>query len=461
MKKLSPLAALVLLLLLSVFAFAHAQAPAVMDAAETQLALKRMTVVGSALYVGAHPDDENTALLAYLASERGVRAAYLSVTRGDGGQNLIGTEQGAALGLVRTQELLAARRIDGAEQFFTRAIDFGFSKSPAETLRVWGHEAALADVVWVVRRFRPDVIITRFPTDGRGRPRPPHRLGHPRARGVRRGGRPGALPRTAQVRQALEAEAAGLERLRPAGRAARRRRQASERGRRRLQPSARQVLHGDRRAEPLDAQKSGHGRGGATRHGAQLLRARRGRGGDRRHLRRRGHDVATRGGRRGRGPPARRGGARFPPVEPARHPAAALARAGRAAQAPGGRPARQREARAALETDPRLHGAVGRGGRSRALRDAGRGRARRRHARQSFRRADALRGRHVLGRQDAGGGRGAEEQPAVDGGAESAGARRIQPAVLAAKGAGRGAVRGRGPAERRRACGGVATSRWS
>jgi LmbE family N-acetylglucosaminyl deacetylase len=167
MKKLSPLAVLVLLLL-SALASARAQAPAVMDAAETHLALKRLTVLGSALYVGAHPDDENTALLAYLANERGVRAAYLSVTRGDGGQNLLGTEQGAALGLLRTQELLAARRIDGAEQFFTRAIDFGFSKSPAEALRVWGHEAALADVVWVVRRFRPDVIITRFATTGEG-----------------------------------------------------------------------------------------------------------------------------------------------------------------------------------------------------------------------------------------------------------------------------------------------------
>src|SRR5918993_2076523 len=167
MKKPSPLAVLVLLLL-SAHASARAQTPSVMDAAETQLALKRMTVVGSALYVGAHPDDENTALLAYLANERGVRAAYLSVTRGDGGQNLIGTEQGAALGLVRTQELLAARRIDGAEQFFTRAIDFGFSKSPEEALRVWGREEALSDVVWAVRRFRPDVLITRYPPTGEG-----------------------------------------------------------------------------------------------------------------------------------------------------------------------------------------------------------------------------------------------------------------------------------------------------
>ena len=166
MKKLSPLAAL--LLVLSGLASVRAQAPAVWDAAETQLALQRLTVVGSALYVGAHPDDENTALLAYLVNGRGVRAAYLSVTRGDGGQNLIGAEQGPALGLLRTQELLAARRVDGAEQFFTRAIDFGFSKSPEEALRVWGREEALADVVWVIRRFRPDVLITRFPAAGEG-----------------------------------------------------------------------------------------------------------------------------------------------------------------------------------------------------------------------------------------------------------------------------------------------------
>ncbi|MBA3716321.1 MAG: PIG-L family deacetylase, partial [Pyrinomonadaceae bacterium] len=142
--------------------------PAVMNAAETEQALKKLTVLGSALYVAAHPDDENTSMLAYLSGERLVRAAYLSVTRGDGGQNLIGTEQGALLGVVRTQELLAARRIDGAEQFFTRAIDFGFSKSPEEALRIWGHDAVLADVVWVVRRFRPDVIITRFPSTGEG-----------------------------------------------------------------------------------------------------------------------------------------------------------------------------------------------------------------------------------------------------------------------------------------------------
>jgi LmbE family N-acetylglucosaminyl deacetylase len=146
--------------------FAQPRAP--LNAAETQLALRKLRVLGSVLYVGAHPDDENTAMLAYLANERLMRAAYLSVTRGDGGQNLIGTEQGATLGVIRTQELLAARRIDGAEQFFTRAVDFGFSKTPEETLAVWGREQALSDVVWVIRRFRPDVVITRFPTSGAG-----------------------------------------------------------------------------------------------------------------------------------------------------------------------------------------------------------------------------------------------------------------------------------------------------
>jgi LmbE family N-acetylglucosaminyl deacetylase len=159
---------LLLLFLLLAPTPARAQQPAPPDAAETELALRQLGVTGSVLYVGAHPDDENTALLAYLARGRGVRTAYLSLTRGDGGQNLLGTEKGEMLGLVRTQELLAARRIDGAEQFFTRAIDFGFSKSPAEAMRIWGHDEVLSDVVWIIRRFRPDVIITRFPTTGEG-----------------------------------------------------------------------------------------------------------------------------------------------------------------------------------------------------------------------------------------------------------------------------------------------------
>lgn len=130
--------------------------------------MEKASVLGSVLYLAAHPDDENTALLAYLAKGRRLRAAYLSLTRGDGGQNLIGTEQGDALGAIRTQELLAARRVDGAEQYFTRAIDFGYSKTAEETLRIWGHDEVLADVVWVIRSFRPDVIITRFPESGDG-----------------------------------------------------------------------------------------------------------------------------------------------------------------------------------------------------------------------------------------------------------------------------------------------------
>jgi LmbE family N-acetylglucosaminyl deacetylase len=124
--------------------------------------LDRLNVVGSALMIAAHPDDENTALLAYLARGRKVRTGYLSLTRGEGGQNLIGPEQGDALGVIRTQELLAARRIDGAEQFFTRAIDFGFTKTAKETFEKWGHDKILSDVVWVIRRFRPDVIVLRF-----------------------------------------------------------------------------------------------------------------------------------------------------------------------------------------------------------------------------------------------------------------------------------------------------------
>ncbi len=138
------------------------------DAAERRVALEKLAVVGSVLYIGAHPDDENSALLAYLAKGRKVRAAYLSLTRGDGGQNLIGTEQGELLGVLRTEEMLQARRLDGAEQYFTRAVDFGFSKTAEETLRIWGRDAVLSDIVWVIRSFRPDVIITRFPPNGDG-----------------------------------------------------------------------------------------------------------------------------------------------------------------------------------------------------------------------------------------------------------------------------------------------------
>lgn len=137
------------------------------SASDIQLALDRLQVLGSVLYIAAHPDDENTALLAYLAKGRHIRTAYLSTTRGEGGQNLIGSEKGEELGVIRTHELLAARRIDGAEQFFTRAIDFGYSKNSDEALRVWNKDEVLSDMVWVIRSFKPDVIITRFaPTIG-------------------------------------------------------------------------------------------------------------------------------------------------------------------------------------------------------------------------------------------------------------------------------------------------------
>ncbi|MBS9524573.1 PIG-L family deacetylase [Litoribacter alkaliphilus] len=120
------------------------------------------------LYVAAHPDDENTRLISYLANEKHAQIAYLSLTRGDGGQNLIGKELGLELGMIRTQELLQARKVDGGRQFFTRAIDFGFSKNPDETFNNWDKETILSDVVWVIRNYKPDIIITRFNTEPGG-----------------------------------------------------------------------------------------------------------------------------------------------------------------------------------------------------------------------------------------------------------------------------------------------------
>lgn len=137
------------------------------NSAEIYAQLKQIEVLGSVLYIAAHPDDENNAFLPYLTKERHYRTAYLSLTRGDGGQNLIGKEQGVELGLIRTQELLAARIQDGAEQYFSTAYEFGFSKSAKEALTVWDHQKVLSDVVWVIRKFQPDVIITRFPGDAR------------------------------------------------------------------------------------------------------------------------------------------------------------------------------------------------------------------------------------------------------------------------------------------------------
>src|SRR6478736_2096509 len=136
--------------------------PEQMNASEIQLALQKLNVLGRVLYIAAHPDDENTNLMAFWANGSLYDAAYLSVTRGDGGQNILGSELGERLGVIRTEELLDARRIDHAKQFFTRALDFGFSKTADETMRIWGHDKILADVVWIIRKFRPDVIVTRF-----------------------------------------------------------------------------------------------------------------------------------------------------------------------------------------------------------------------------------------------------------------------------------------------------------
>jgi LmbE family N-acetylglucosaminyl deacetylase len=142
----------------------NAQAPVKRNAAEIYEAMQRLNVLGSVLYVAAHPDDENTNLLSYLSNFRKFDARYLSLTRGDGGQNLIGPEQAELLGVIRTQELLRARGIDGAKQAFSRANDFGFSKTPDETLKKWDRNKVLSDVVWAIRKYQPDIIINRFTT---------------------------------------------------------------------------------------------------------------------------------------------------------------------------------------------------------------------------------------------------------------------------------------------------------
>lgn len=156
-----------LLLVILLPLFSHAQSVDKTDAAEILLRLKKLNFLGSVLYVAAHPDDENTRVITYMANGQLAATAYLSMTRGDGGQNLIGPEIRDQLGVIRTQELLSARRIDGGRQFFTRANDFGFSKSAEETLKIWGKDEILSDVVKVFRQFQPDIILTRFPADER------------------------------------------------------------------------------------------------------------------------------------------------------------------------------------------------------------------------------------------------------------------------------------------------------
>ncbi len=179
---------------------------------EIEHSLHKLNELGTILMIAAHPDDERTAVLAYFARGRHMRTAYLSLTRGEGGQNLIGSEQGAQLGFIRTQELLAARQIDGAEQFFTRAIDFGFTRTAAETMQKWGHDRILSDVVWVIRRYRPDVIDCGFSAGRRamdtGSTR--RRPFWARRRSTRRPTQ--AVSGTVEVRAAVAGEAAGAGR---------------------------------------------------------------------------------------------------------------------------------------------------------------------------------------------------------------------------------------------------------
>lgn len=158
MKKLLPTLFFSFILIFSI----HAQRPEKPNSSEIFEKIQKLNFLGSVLYVAAHPDDENTRLISYMSNHVKARTAYLSMTRGDGGQNLIGPEIRELLGVIRTQELLAARGVDGGEQMFTRANDFGYSKHPNETFNIWNKEEVLSDVVWAIRKFKPDVIINRF-----------------------------------------------------------------------------------------------------------------------------------------------------------------------------------------------------------------------------------------------------------------------------------------------------------
>ena len=149
-------------LIFSIIGFVSGQDFSPKTSSELYHDLQRLNFLGNVLYVAAHPDDENTRLISYLTHHNHANTAYLSLTRGDGGQNLIGTEIRELLGVLRTQELLAARGVDGGQQFFSRANDFGYSKTPDETLQIWNKDTVLADVVRRIRAFRPDVIINRF-----------------------------------------------------------------------------------------------------------------------------------------------------------------------------------------------------------------------------------------------------------------------------------------------------------
>ena len=151
-----------LLFLLLFSSIAFAQAPKIPNVTEIYEAVQKLNFLGKVLYVAAHPDDENTRLITYFSNYYHAETAYLSLTRGDGGQNLIGPELREKLGAIRTQELLAARNIDGGNQFFTRANDFGYSKEPNETFSIWNKEQVLEDVIQVMETFQPDIVINRF-----------------------------------------------------------------------------------------------------------------------------------------------------------------------------------------------------------------------------------------------------------------------------------------------------------
>lgn len=150
------------ILFLFCFQITSAQQPQKLNSVEIYNQIQKLNFLGSVLYIAAHPDDENTQLISYFSNETKARTGYLSLTRGDGGQNLIGSELRELLGVIRTQELIEARKIDGGEQFFSRANDFGFSKNPTETLEIWDKQKVLSDIVWAIRKFQPDVIINRF-----------------------------------------------------------------------------------------------------------------------------------------------------------------------------------------------------------------------------------------------------------------------------------------------------------
>ena len=151
-----------IILFLFCFQITIAQQPQKLNSVEIFNQIQKLNFLGSVLYIAAHPDDENTRLISYLSNEIKARTGYLSLTRGDGGQNLIGPQLRELLGVIRTQELIEARKIDGGEQFFSRANDFGFSKNPEETLKIWDKQKVLSDIVWAIRKFQPDVIINRF-----------------------------------------------------------------------------------------------------------------------------------------------------------------------------------------------------------------------------------------------------------------------------------------------------------